>query len=267
MLIVALSGLRTRWAGFVGSFVALALGVGMLTAMGLGLASTFHAPERQPERFAAAPVVVMGRNAVEVDVRRGPDTAQVAKRLDRPHPVDTALLTELRARWQVTVAGGPDAVGVHGPAEQVRTLVGDRAQVLTGIDRRLADPDPERDAHALVALNSLLGTSGGVTSFVSVFVVASTFAFAVALRRREFGLLRTAGATPGQVRRLLLAEAAGVGVLASAAGCALGAWAAPELARQLVDQALAPEWFAIGDARWPFHAAFWTGVTVAVAGA
>ncbi|MFF8610266.1 FtsX-like permease family protein [Streptomyces sp. NPDC015346] len=267
MLTVVLSGLRARRAAFLGSFVALALGVGLLTTMGLGLSATFDAPERTPQRFASAPVVVKGRDAVTVDVRRGPHTASVSRTLDRPQPVDTELLRELKARWTVTTAGGPDAVGVHGPAAEVRTLVGDRAQVLTGGERRLADPEPERDAEALVAVNALLGTAGGVTTFVSVFVVASTFAFAVALRRREFGLLRTAGATPGQVRRMLLAEAAGVGVLASAAGCALGAWGAPWLARVLVDGDLAPEWFAIGEATWPFHAAFWTGVTVAVAGA
>ncbi|GGT70403.1 ABC transporter permease [Streptomyces lateritius] len=267
MLTVVLSGLRARWAAFLGSFVALGLGVGLLTTMGLGLSATFDAPERTPQRFASAPVVVKGRDAVTVDVRRGPHTASVSRKLDRPQPVDTELLRELKARWAVTVAGGPDAVGVHGPASEVRTLVGDRAQVLTGGERRLADPEPERDAEALVALNALLGTAGGVTTFVSVFVVASTFAFAVALRRREFGLLRTAGATPGQVRRMLLAEAAGVGVLASAAGCALGAWGAPWLAQVLVDGDLAPGWFRIGDAVWPFHAAFWTGVTVAVAGA
>ncbi|WP_418958346.1 FtsX-like permease family protein [Streptomyces tritici] len=267
MLTVVLSGLRTRWSAFAGSFVALALGVGLVATMGLGLASSLDAPQRQPERFGTAPVVVRGQDTVTVDVRRGPDTARVSRPLDRPHPVDTALLRELRAHWPVTVAGGPDAVGVHGPADAVRALVGARAQVLTGDARRLADPRTERDAQALIALNSLLGTAGGVTSFVSVFVVASTFAFAVALRRREFGLLRTAGATPGQVRGLLLAEAAGVGVLASAAGCALGAWAAPRLARLLVDHELAPAWFAIGEARWPYHAAFWTGVTVAVAGA
>ncbi|WP_329119073.1 ABC transporter permease [Streptomyces sp. NBC_01353] len=267
MLTLVLSGLRARWAAFLGSFVALALGVGLLTTMGLGLASTFDAPEREPRRFASAPVVVKGKDAVTVDVRRGPDTASVSRRLDRPQPVDIELLAELKARWTVTTAGGPDAVGVHGPAAEIRTLVGDRGQVLTGNERRLADPEPERDAEALVALNSLLGTAGGVTTFVSVFVVASTFAFAVALRRREFGLLRTAGATPGQVRRMLLAEAAGVGIVASAAGCALGAWGAPWLARVLVDGALAPDWFAIGSATWPLHAAFWTGVTVALAGA
>ncbi|MFF9915030.1 FtsX-like permease family protein [Streptomyces sp. NPDC013457] len=267
MLTVVLSGLRARWAAFLGSFVALALGVGLLATMGLGLASTFDAPEREPRRFASAPVVVQGRDAVTVEVRRGPATASVSQRLDRPQPVDIELLAELKAHWTVTTAGGPDAVGVHGPAAEVRTLVGDRAHVLTGKDRLRADPEPERDAEALVALNSLLGTAGGVTAFVSVFVVASTFAFAVALRRREFGLLRTAGATPGQVRRMLLAEAAGVGVLAAAAGCALGAWGAPLLARVLVDGRLAPDWFGIGDAAWPLHTAFWTGVAVALAGA
>ncbi|MEU0405232.1 FtsX-like permease family protein [Streptomyces sp. NPDC006197] len=267
MLIVVLSGLRDRWASFLGGFVALALGVGLLATMGLGLSATFHAPERSPQRFASSPVVVQGQDRLTLDVRRGPDTVPVERRLDRPQPVDGGVLRELRARWTVTASGGPDAVGVDAPAAEVRALVGDRARVLTGTERAQADPDPERDARALVALNALLGTSGGVTAFVSVFVVASTFAFAVALRRREFGLLRTAGATPGQIRRLLLTEAAALGVLASAAGCALGALGAPLLARTLVDGGLAPAWFTIGGASWPFHTAFWTGVTVALAGA
>ncbi|MFF0477973.1 FtsX-like permease family protein [Streptomyces sp. NPDC004284] len=267
MLTVLLAGLRERWASFLGGFVALALGVGTLVTMGLGLSATFQAPERSPQRFAASPVVVQGQDRLTLDVRRGPGTAAVEQRLDRPQPVDGRVLRELRARWTVTTAGGPDAVGVDAPAAEVRALVGGRARVLTGEARTQADPDPERDARALVALSALLGTSGGVTAFVSVFVVASTFAFAVALRRREFGLLRTAGATPGQVRRLLLAEAAALGVLASAAGCGLGALGAPLLARTLVDGGLAPAWFTIGGAAWPFHAAFWTGVGVALAGA
>ncbi|WP_030694637.1 ABC transporter permease [Streptomyces globisporus] len=267
MLSVVFCGLRDRWASFLGGFVALALGVGLLATMGLGLSATSHAPERSPQRFASSPVVVRGQDRLTLDVRRGPDTVPVERRLDRPQPVDGGVLRELRARWTVTASGGPDAVGVDAPAAEVRALVGDRARVLTGAERAQADPDPERDARALVALGALLGTSGGVTAFVSVFVVASTFAFAVALRRREFGLLRTAGATPGQIRRLLLAEAAALGVLASAAGCALGALGAPLLARTLVDGGLAPAWFTTGGASWPFHAAFWTGVTVALAGA
>lgn len=139
-------------------------------------------------------------------------------------------------------------------------------RVLTGDDRRWADADPLRDKEALTALNALFGTAGGVSAFVSVFVVASTFAFAVEQRRREFGLLRTAGATPGQLRRMVVLEALLVGVLASAAGYALGARAAPRLAAWVVDVELAPGWFAIGDASWPYHAAFWTGLLVALCG-
>lgn len=99
-----------------------------------------------------------------------------------------------------------------------------------------------------------------------MFVVASTFAFAVAQRRKEFALLRTAGATPGQIRRMVLAEALVLGVLASAAGCVLGAYGAPVLAASMVEGGLAPHWFAIGDATWPFHLAFWTGLGVCLAG-
>ncbi|MCX2182287.1 ABC transporter permease [Streptomyces sp. SKN60] len=275
MLTVVLAGLRGRWASFVGGFTALALGVGLVTVMGLGLSATVGADERAPVRFADSPVVVQGQDRLAVEVRRGPGTAVTTAPLDRPQPVDAELLRELRARWTVTTttSGAPDAVGVDGPADQVRALVtrltGDRNRVLTGPDRRAVDPEAARDARALVTLNALLGTAGGVTAFVSVFVVASTFAFSVALRRREYGLLRTAGATPGQVRRLLLAEATAVGVLASAAGCLLGAWGAPRLARALVDGGIAPPWFTIttSGTSWPYHAAFWTGVTVAVAGA
>jgi putative ABC transport system permease protein len=270
-----LSSLRARWASFAGSFVAVALGVGVMTAMGLGLSASLDAPSRPPERFASSPVVVMGRDTLTVEVRRGPGTAQVSKPLAHPHPVDSQLLDRLSELGPVRQDGDRrDPVGVDAPAAAVRKVVrevaGDRARVLTGDARRLADPTTERDAEALVAVNSLLGTAAGVSAFVSVFVTASTFAFVVALRRREFGLLRMAGATPGQVRRLLLGEAVAVGVLASAVGCALGSWGAPRLARALVDGGVAPPWFAVDGSslsQWPYQVAFWTGVLVALSGA
>ncbi|MFE6158877.1 FtsX-like permease family protein [Streptomyces sp. NPDC056486] len=263
-----LASLRTRWAGLLGAFVAVALGVALTATMGLGLASTFSAPERTPVRFAESPVVVMGQNTLTVPVKRGPDTGHVTKPLTYPHPVDIELLRDLRRLGPVQLDGAKrDAVGVDAPADEVREVVEARAHVLTGGDRRLADPEPGQDAEALMAVNSFLGTAGGVSAFVSVFVTASTFAFVVALRRREFGLLRMAGATPGQVRRMLLTEALAVGVAASGVGCALGAWGAPVLAGMLVDAEIAPEWFGIGGAVWPYHLAFWVGVLVAIAGA
>nr|WP_097963576.1 FtsX-like permease family protein [Streptomyces sp. or20] len=427
MLMLALSGMRTRWITFVGSFVALALGVGLIAATGLALAATFDAPERGPERFAAAPVVVRAADQLRVDTptgtrtkpldHPGPVGPRTADRLaalgrtvaDRTFPADvtvartgphtTAARTGADAKgprtgpdveaartgadakgprtgpdveaartgadakksrtgadarksrpgqdaearvghpWPVAAAapyrltsgrapaapgevvvttrpgGAPlrtgdrvlvrtlagnaprtvvgtvagrfedavfftddeaarispdiDALVVHADATAVRRALGPDSgmDVLTGHDRRRADPDPDRDARALVSVNALLGTAAGITLFVSAAVVASTFSFAVAQRRREFGLLRTAGATPGQIRRTVCAEAVLVGVLASAAGVWLGAGGAPLLVARMTEAGLAPPWFALGDAPWPLHTAFWTGVFVATAGA
>lgn len=292
---MVLASLRARWAGFLGAFVAVALGVALIAATGVGLAASLRAPEREPVRFADSPVVVAGRDTLTVPVRRGPEIRHVTKKLAHPHPVDNELLRELRRLGQLRTGGqphtadqtrpagqtrtdrtAPDAVGLDAPAARVRAVVaasGTGARVLTGAGRRQVDPDTERDARALVAVNAFLGTAGGVAAFVSVFVTASTFAFVVALRRREFGLLRAAGASRGQVRRWLLAEALAVGAAASAAGCAGGAWAAPVLARTLVDTEVAPPWFTVdgGPAGfawtwWPYQLAFWTGLLVALAG-
>ncbi|MFG3157323.1 FtsX-like permease family protein [Streptomyces sp. NPDC048219] len=351
MLSTTLRTLRTRWVTFVGSFVALSLGVALIAVMGLALASSLDAPDRGPERFAAAAVVVKGQDTLEVPTSIG-DRAQ---KLAQPRAVPPDTVAKLRGlgavvedrSFAVRAEGGPDdlvghpwstaafapyhldagrapeaadevvvsgdwarpgtgvrtdggtvrVVGtvsglgfenavfytdtraaelsprslqlvVDADAAAVRDVVGDSAgvQVLTGDARRYADADPDRDSEALTAMNAMFGTAGGVTGFVSVFVVASTFAFAVAQRRREFGLLRTAGATPGQIRRMVVHEALAVGVLASAAGCVLGSYGAPELAEWAVDESLAPHWFTIGDYTWPYHVAFWTGLFVTLCG-
>ncbi|MEV1078406.1 ABC transporter permease [Streptomyces sp. NPDC050211] len=365
MLTTTLHALRTRWTTFAGSFVALSLGVALMTVMGLTLASSLNAPGQPPERFAAAPVVVQGQDTLRVGDR--------TQTLAQPRPVPARTIAALRTLGKVTedrafavraerapgglvghpwstaafapyelsagrapraadevvatgdwaavgqklrtdrgtvrvvgtvrVAGAVRVVGqarargfgfgfgfgfedalfypdaraaalsppvtrlvVDAKASEVRRLVAPGVRVLTGDERRLADADPDRDAEALTALNALFGTAGGVTAFVSVFVVASTFAFAVAQRRREFGLLRMVGATPGRLRRMVLAEALTVGALASAAGCALGAYGAPHLADLVVEGGLAPAWFAIGDHSWPYQLAFWTGLLAALCG-
>ncbi|MEU3784555.1 ABC transporter permease [Streptomyces sp900129855] len=359
MLIIALCTLRARGVAFVGSFVALALGVALLTVMGQALAASQNAPVRAPERFAAAPVVVRGQDTLRVPTPNGEQSTALA----RPRPIPARTIAALRtvgrvtedrafpvnapgapadlvghpwstarfAPYELTAGRAPETAGevvtsgawaragaelrtpdgplrvvgtvrgrgfenavfymdaqaarlspepvqwvVEATATAVRTAIAtadtaDAAvRVLTGDGRRLADADPGRDAEALTALNALFGTAGGVTAFVSVFVVASTFAFAVDRRRREFGLLRTAGATPGQIRRTVLTEALLVGAAASATGCALGAYAAPLLADLVVDGGLAPAWYTIGGpaaAVWPFHLAFWTGLLVALCGA
>jgi putative ABC transport system permease protein len=69
--------------------------------------------------------------------------------------------------------------------------------------------------------NILLGF-GGVSLFVSIFIIYNTFAIVLGQRTQELGLLRTIGADPKQIRRSVLGEAFVVGVLASAGGIAGG---------------------------------------------
>ncbi|NKQ25622.1 FtsX-like permease family protein [Streptomyces galbus] len=220
-------------------------------------------------RAPAAPdevVTAGGRTRPGARLRTSHGTVTVVGTVRAAGPERPVFFTDARA---AALAPEVRQAVVEADATAVRAaLRGDaRVRVLTGAARRLADADPDRDAEALTALNALFGTAGGVSGFVSVFVVSSTFAFAVAQRRREFALLRTAGATPGQLRRAVLVEALLVGALASAAGCALGAYAAPHLAALVVDGGLAPAWYRVGGAVWPYHVAFWTGLSVALAGA
>lgn len=136
------------------------------------------------------------------------------------------------------------------------------AVMLLGLAAAVGAPGGEE----LVSLVAALGTAGGVSAFVSAFVVASTFSYTVAQRRRELGLLRLAGATRAQVRRTVLAEALVLGTAASATGCALGRLGAPALVRWLADVGMAPAGFGLADGAWPLHGAFWTGLLVALGG-
>ncbi|MBO0787527.1 MAG: ABC transporter permease, partial [Actinobacteria bacterium] len=101
-------------------------------------------------------------------------------------------------------------------------LRGAGALVLTGASRGRAEfPAAASQSADLIPL---AGATGGLMTLVAVFIVASTLALAVQLRRRQIALLRATGATPGQLRRLVLGEtlllavpAAGLALLPSRA--------------------------------------------------
>lgn len=184
--------------------------------------------------------------------------------------------------WKVTgVVSGPAAVYVTDAAAGV--LAGGRVsavafrdggaaeavresglEALTGDRRSLAEPNPDRDA--LTDTIALLGTFTGIAVFVSIFVVSGTFAFAVSQRRREMALLRAAGATPRQVRRLVLGEAMLTALLAAAAGCALGVVVAPWCGRWMAGHGLAPDGFTVGFNGWAVLSAAGAGLLIALIG-
>jgi putative ABC transport system permease protein len=67
----------------------------------------------------------------------------------------------------------------------------------------------------------LLGFAG-VALFVGAFIIFNTFSITVAQRAREFALLRTIGASRGQVLRSVVLESFVTGLLATAAGAVIG---------------------------------------------
>ncbi len=58
--------------------------------------------------------------------------------------------------------------------------------------------------------------------FIGLFIIFNTFSVAVVQRRREIGILRTLGATQGQIRTLFIGESVVIGLVGSIAGIAFG---------------------------------------------
>jgi len=67
-------------------------------------------------------------------------------------------------------------------------------------------------------INNILLGFAGVALFVSIFIIANTFAIVLGQRTKELALLRAIGASPAQVQRSALLEALLIGLIASALG-------------------------------------------------
>ncbi|KHD72245.1 permease [Actinoplanes utahensis] len=167
----------------------------------------------------------------------------------------------------LTLAAGAGEVGDGaGRAEvaAVRAEVGAEGVVRAGADRDSLEPDSVTrirwlGAQLLIAL-VMLG------AFATVFVVSSTCALSAAQRRRELGLLRAIGATPGQVRRLMYTETALIALFAGLLGAPAGAAAAPLLAEPMVGTGLEPAGFAVTSQPTALAGAILLGLVVALAG-
>lgn len=123
-----------------------------------------------------------------------------------------------------------------------------------------------RDGRDFEGALNLLGMTMVVTTFVSVFVIASTFAYSVAQRRREFALLRSLGAGPVRVRAVLYGEALLIAAAAGAAGCLLGLPVAEGLLRLMYAAGITP---GVPEVRYeaaPLAVAACVGTAVALAG-
>ncbi|MFC0625619.1 FtsX-like permease family protein [Kribbella deserti] len=116
-------------------------------------------------------------------------------------------------------------------------------------------------------LQTVLGIVGMLSGFITIFVVASTFAFAVASRRRELGLLRLIGATPRQTRWMILGEAFVVALAASLTGAVAAALGTPALLAKASYTELAPVRLHPAGPWLPLAIAVGAGLIVAMLGA
>ncbi|GIG04842.1 FtsX-like permease family protein [Catellatospora coxensis] len=156
---------------------------------------------------------------------------------------------------------GADPAGAAAAARDVAT----GAVVATGEQRAALEPVQQAKTRWLGT--QLLIAMASLAVFVTVFVVASTFALNVAQRRRELGLLRTVGATPRQIRRFVLGEAMLVGAAGGVAGALLGTAAAGPAGGLLVRWGLAEPGLEVRPQLLPVLAAVAVGVGVALVGA
>src|SRR4051812_20701820 len=166
--------------------------------------------------------------------------------------------------------GRVNAVGVvaaHGTSlaqlrGSLRARLGSRVDVLDRAHAADADAgDPTAADRA--GLIAIFGALGGIAGAVALFVVAGTFALAIAQRRRETAVLRALGATPRQVRRLIAGEALLVSLVAGGLGLLAGRPLANAIVAALADHGVVGPAFAPAHSPIPLAAALGMGVLIA----
>lgn len=175
----------------------------------------------------------------------------------------TLTLAGLRERWPLFLGALLSvAVGVALLASAMTVAGSANPPSLAGLTQRQAFE--VRDAFDTVATVMII--SAMLAGLLTVFVVATTFAFTVAERRRDIALLRLLGAGRRQVRLVLLGEAVALGVAGSVIGLALARPAASVQLWLLRRADFVPDGFRLTHPSWPLWTAAGIGVGVAVLG-
>jgi len=262
-----LAGIRRAPGPLIGTVVAAATAATMsVAALSIALAHT----EAPPGRLARASVVVAADTSLHVTVGHGDDAHQSLP-LAVYRGVPAALAGELarvpgvaRATAEsgfpggVVRAGDVDLVAVTAkPGVPAGVLAGRiRAALPGGRGYTIATGAARGD---VANLNAAVERAGGQVLgvalippivLISLFVLAATTALAVNLRRRRFALLRTVGATRGQVRRAIWAELAGCGLAGGLLGWLPGAALGALGVRALAAHQMLPAGSAAWQAPW-----------------
>lgn len=229
-----------------------------------GLRLTAGEPPRGPGEVAVDSALGLRTGSpVTVLTAVGPEAYTVSGLVDGPgvHVADEVAAALAPGVRTIGLVLAPDA-DPERVAAAARSVVGGDGRVLTGDARGALEP--RDDARTRWIGMQVLTATAALAGFVTIFVVASTFAFTIAQRRRELGLLRAVGATPRQVRRLVYVEALVVGASAGLVGFLVGAVFAPLLGRLLVDVGFEPATFRVRYELWPIAVSLAAGPVIAL---
>jgi putative ABC transport system permease protein len=276
-----LAGIRRGTGPLIGTVVAsAAAAVLMVSAISIAAANT-SAPVG---RLASASVVVAGSANVTVTLGSGEDAEHESLPLPAYRGVPASLAPRLAkvpgAGSATGESGFPDGTVRPGDVDLVAVTARPgvspdvlasriRAALHGGQGYTIATGAARGD---IANLNAALersngqGLAGAVIApivLISLFVLASTTALAVNLRRRRFALLRAVGASRGQVRRAILVELAVCGAVGGALGWLPGAALAALGVRALAAHQMLPA----GSAAWlsPWLLAIACGASALVA--
>ncbi|MCG5454728.1 FtsX-like permease family protein [Micromonospora sp. PSH03] len=177
------------------------------------------------------------------------------------------FFTDAQAARLSAHPGRVDAIGVRmvpgadlGAVREIASAAG--ATTYAGKDRGNVEQSEDQAAQTL--LIEVGSVFGGYVVLLIVFVVAGTIGLSVRHRRRDLALLRAVAATPGQVRRMLVAEAALLALLGSAIGGPAGLLAARWVHGELVGRGFVPASFPMAGGLFAVPAAALVAVLVAV---
>ncbi len=142
-------------------------------------------------------------------------------------PPEAQRLVGEQGRWDQI-----DVAAVHGVTPgQLRARI--RAELPRSVDVRTGAQQAAKNTsdleHRLGALRTFLLVFAYITLLVGAFIIFNTFSITVAQRTREFGLLRTLGASRRQIMQTVVAE----GLLLGVTGAVLGLFAGIALAPAL----------------------------------
>jgi putative ABC transport system permease protein len=233
----------------------IVLGAGLARSAGLRVGSMVRLAGQDLAPLRVTGIAGNGRDDAASDASVFFSPAQAAVLYGHPGQADLIGVTGAPGAAPAALAARISAVLASGSG------VG-RYTVATGRARGSAeDLSAAGDNSNLTAL----GTGAGIdVVLIAMFVLAGTVALAVAQRHRDYALLRAIGATPGQIRRGVLAELAVLGVLGGVLGWLPGLWLASAGMKTLVSNQFMPPSTVAWRAPWLLLIATGTGVIVAM---